>query len=101
MTIEKKNHIVDIAPHSILTAKKCPYIIRNILLSAEKLAGCLRFIRVNFMFYFLFQTLRPECPGQHLEDGGCNQGSEAREAIGDCPICLEAILDPPIYQVSS
>ena len=25
----------------------------------------------------------------------------AREAIGDCPICLEAILDPPIYQVSS
>ena len=25
----------------------------------------------------------------------------AREAIGDCPICLEAILDPPIYQVIS
>ena len=25
----------------------------------------------------------------------------AREAIGECPVCLEPILDPPIYQVIS
>ena len=25
----------------------------------------------------------------------------AREAIGECPVCLELILDPPIHQVIS
>ena len=24
---------------------------------------------------------------------------DIKEAIGDCPVCLEPILDPPIHQV--